>query len=95
MVEDAELRRAEQILHHLSQVEKTFKNDKVKTARDLLLQQALVGGSGCLEAVQCFKQDPRVRHYFTTHVTLLLQGQMTRPRYTLCLGLLTARLMFW
>ena len=95
MVEDAELRRADQILHHLAQVEKTFKNDKVKTARDLLLQQALAGGSGCLDAVQSFKQDPRVRQQFCTHATLLLQGQMGRARYALCLGLLTGRLMFW
>ena len=72
MVEDAELRKADQILHHLTQVEKTFKNDKVKIARDLLLQQALAGGKACLDAVQSFKQDPRVQHQLCTHATLLL-----------------------
>ena len=95
MVENADLRRAEQILHHLNQVKKAFTTDKLKLARDLLLQQALAGESGSLDAVQSFKQDSRVCHQFSTHAMLILQGQMTRARYTMCLGLLTARLMFW
>ena len=51
MVEDAELRNADRILWHLGQAEK-------KDAMGLLLHQALEGGSGSLEAVRRFKENP-------------------------------------
>ena len=93
MEDDGELWRADRILWHLSQVEKTYKVDKQKGARDLLLHQALVGGADCMQAMQKFKQDPRVLHTFRREATMILQGHMSRARYNTCLGLLAAHLM--
>jgi hypothetical protein len=94
MVDDGELRRAERILWHLSQVEKTYKVEKQNDARDLLLHQAFEGGAKCMQAVQIFKQDPRVLLTFKREASMILQGHMSRARYKTCLGLLAARLMF-
>lgn len=94
MVDDDELRRADRILWHLGQVEKTYKVEKQKDARDLLLHQALEGDAGCLRAVQGFKQDPKVLQTFKWEASRFLQGQMSHARYNTCLGLLAARLMF-
>ena len=68
----AELRSAGRILWHLGQVEKTYKIDKQKEARDLLLHQALKGGSKNMEAVQKFKKNPEVLQTFKTEATWLL-----------------------
>ena len=95
MVEDHELRKADRILGHLSKVEKTYKVDKQKEARDLLLHQALEGGASCMQAVQSFKQDPAVFHTFRRQATMILQGHVSRAHYNTCLGLLAARLMYW
>ena len=95
MVEDTQLHEAERLIWHLGQVEKTFKLEKHKEAHDLLLHQALEGGSECMQAVHKFKEDPKVFQTFKAEATLLLQGHVSRLRYNLCLGLLTARLMFW
>ena len=65
MVEDAQLRTAEWMIWHLGQVEKSFKLEKHKEARDLLLHQALEGGAGCMEAVHKFKEDPNVLRTFS------------------------------
>ena len=72
MVKDAKLRNANRILWHLGQVERTYKVDKQKEARDLLLHQALQGGSDSMEAVQNFKEDPQVFETFKAEATHLL-----------------------
>ena len=95
LVEDTQLREADRILWHLGQVEKSFKLEKHKVARDLLLNQALEGGAGFLEAVQHFKEDPAVLTLFKREATLLLEGHVSRSKYNSCLGLVAARLMFW
>ena len=79
----------------LGQVEKTYKLEKVKEARHLLLHQALEGGSLCMQAVQKFKEDPSVMEVFRSVAKCLIQGRISRSRYNSCLGLLTARLMYW
>lgn len=95
MVEDADLRKADRMMGHLSQVEKTFKVDKQKVARDLLLHQSLKGGTEYLGTVQAFRDDPLVLETFRAEATSLLQGHVRRPTYNVCLGLLAARLMLW
>ena len=94
MVEDADLRRAERVLWHLGQVEKTFKVHK-QDAREILLHQSLEGGSRGIGAVDEFKQDAHVLSTFKAEATLLVQGHVRRQIYNVCLGLLAARLMFW
>ena len=95
MVEDSDQRKVERILFHLSQVEKTYKVDKRKGARDLLMQQALKGGTEELEAVCRFKEDPTILSVFKGEATRLFQGDISRSRYNVCLGLLGGRLMLW
>ena len=97
MVEDDQLRMAERVQWHLSEVEKTFKVDKQKEARDLLLEQSLAssGRSSHLEAVKVFREDKNVLSTFKKEASHLLQGHESRTAYNMCLGLLTARLMFW
>lgn len=58
MMEDSDIRRADRITWHLRQVENTYKVEKPKGARDLLLHQALEGGADDMEAVQKFKDAP-------------------------------------
>jgi hypothetical protein len=93
-VDDGEPQRAERILWHLSQVEKTYKVEKQNDARDLLLHQAFEGGAKCMQAVQIFKQDPRVLHTFRKEASMILLGHTSRARYNTYLGLMAARLMF-
>ena len=93
MAEDDQLRLAERVLAHLSQVERTYKVQKHKDARDLLLHTALEGDSGCLEAVRRFTKDPEVLRTFRTEGSRLLSRQATCSCYNCCLGLLAARLM--
>ena len=95
MVDDADLRRTETIMWHLSQVEKTFKVEKLKTARDLLLHQSLTGGTECINAVQRFRDDPHVLETYTSEATKQVQGHVSRAAYNVCLGLLAARLTYW
>lgn len=80
---------------HLSRVEKTFKVEKQRVARDLLLQQSLQGGTECLKSVQAFTDDPQVFETFRAEATSLIQGHVTRAKYNVCLGLLAARLVLW
>ena len=95
MVEDSQLRKADRLMWLVGQMERSFKVDKHKEARDNLLHQALEGGSQYLEKVKKFKDDPNILKTFVEKATLFLQGHMSRPRYNACLGLLAARLMFW
>ena len=95
MVEDADLRKVERVMWHLSQVEKTFKVEKVKVARDLLLHQSLTGGQECMKAFQRFRDDPHVLETFTSEATKLVQGHVSRATYNVCLGLLASRLIYW
>ena len=90
MVEDAELRAADRMLSHLRQLQKSYKRDKYKQARDLLLQQALDGSPECINAVCMFKDDPQVFSTFKSEATRILQGLVSRPRYNMCLGLTVA-----
>lgn len=83
------------MIWHLSQVEKTFKTEKQKNARDLLLHQSLKGGSECMNAVRRFRDDPQVLETFMSEATKLVQGHVSRATYNMCLGLLAARLMLW
>lgn len=94
MLDDGELRVADRMLSHLSQLQKSYKQDKRKQARDLLLQQALEGSPESINAVCRFKDDLRVLETFKSEATRILQGHISRPRYNMCLGLLAARLMF-
>ena len=82
-------------MHHLCQVEKTYKVEKYKDARDSLLHKALDGESGCMEAVKGFTQDPQVLTTFISEAKKLLRGHVTRGCYSNCLGLLAGRLMLW
>lgn len=95
MLEDKDLRATNSVLFHLEQLEKSYKKDKHKRVRDLLLHQSLGGGSDCLEAVYRFKKDPQVLDTFKSEAIGLLQGHVSQSVYNLCLGLLAARLMFW
>lgn len=95
MVEDADLRKTERMMDHLSQVEKTFKVEKLRIARDLLLHQSLTGGTECMTAVQKYRDDPQVLETYTTEATKLVQGHVAHLPYNMCLGLLAARLIFW
>ena len=91
MVEDADLRKVQQI-----QIEKTFKVEKTKGTRDVLLRQALEGGGETLRCVKHFNDDPQVLNNSKKEAKLqLLQGLVSRRRYSLCLGFLAARLMYW
>ena len=45
--------------------------ERQKGARDLLLHQVLVEGADCMQAVQKFKQDPKVFHTFTKEATVI------------------------
>ena len=90
MVEDAKLRLVEKMLWHLGQIEKTYKVDKQKNARDLLLHQSLQGDSQCMQQVHSFRDDPNVFETYCTEATNLVKGDIARPRYNLCLGLLAA-----
>ena len=94
MVEDAELRKVECMMWHLTQVKKTFKVEKLKGARDLLLYLALDAGSRCIKAAQKFRDDPEVLNTFRSEATRLLQGHTSRATYNVCLGLLAARFMY-
>lgn len=91
MIDDGELRKADRIL---SQVEKTFKADKQKDVRDLLLHQSLEGGADHLKVVQRFKEDSKVLQTFKREGSMFLQALRSRTRCNTCLGLLAARLMF-
>lgn len=94
MMEDSDIRRADRITWHLRQVENTYKVEKPKGARDLLLHQALEGGADDMEAVQKFKDDPRVLQTFKKEASTLLQGHTSRAQYNVCLGLLAACLLY-
>lgn len=89
------MRQADRILSHLSQLQKTYSADKSKGARDLLLQTALQGGCDKLEAVRGFTEDPNVLKVFSSEISRLLEGHVSRPRYNVCLGLFAGRLMLW
>ena len=95
MDDDCHLRKADRLLWHLSQLEKTYKVEKHKDARDLLLKQALEGGADTMQAVQKFKNDPRILAHFTKEAEAIRRGHASRPRYNTCLGLLTGRLVYW
>ena len=84
------MRRAERVIWQ-SQVEKTFKLDRPKGTRNLLLHKALEGGFEYLRAVQ------RVLETFTSEGTRLVQGHVSRTPYNMCLGLIpvAGRLMLW
>lgn len=82
------MRKTERMMDHLSQVEKTFKVEKLRIARDLLLHQSLT-------AVQKYRDDPQVLETYTTEATKLVQGHVAHLPYNMCLGLLAARLIFW
>ena len=95
MLEDNEIREANRVLAHLEQLQKTYKKEKHKRARDLLLHQALAGDRDCLEVVNRFSSDGEVMERFKVEATSLLQGHVNRSTYNVCLGLLAAHLMFW
>ena len=94
-MEGEQLVRAERVMGYLRQVEKSSKKEKVKNARDDLLQKSLEDDSTCLEAVYEFREDPKVAEVFRSEAMLLLQGYVTKSRYGQCLGLIAARLMYW
>ena len=94
MVEDAELRKADRVIQHLSAIYKSYNRIKAKKGRYLLLESTLEGGSECLQAVKTFRSDPKVLSAFKQNATSLLQGQLSRSRYNTCLGLLAARLIY-
>lgn len=94
MVDDSDLRLADRVLRHLGEVEKTYKLGKKKDSRDRLLHFSLSDDTQeLLEEVWKYMQDKRVCEVFRDEATSLLQGHISRTRYTRCLGLLTARLM--
>ena len=82
------------MLWHLGQIEKTYKVEKQKDARDLLLHQSLEGGTDCMGAIQAFKEDPKVLKTFRSEASMFLRGYRSRAHYNVCLGLLPAHLMF-
>ena len=69
MVDDADLRKAERMMWHLSKVEKTYKVGKQRNQRDLLIHQSLEGGRECMIAVQTFRDDPQVLQTFISEAT--------------------------
>ena len=95
MVGDAQLHRADRMMSLLGQVEKTYKIDKHKAARELLLRQSLEGGLESMKAVQMFRDDPLVLQTYKSEATNLLHGHVVRASYNMCLGLLAARLVLW
>ena len=93
MLDDGELWVVDRMLSHLSQLQTSYKQDKHKQARDLLLQQGLEGSPESINPVCRFKDDPRVLETFKSEATCI--RHISHPRYNMCLGLLAARLMFW
>ena len=83
-MEDAELRKADRVIQHLSAIYKSYNR----------IKSTLEGGSECLEVVKKFHSDPKVLTGFKQNGTALLQGQLSRSRYNTLLGLLTARLIY-
>lgn len=56
MEEEAQLLKVERIISHIDQVGKTFKIEKHKDARELLLRQAMEGGEEEMKAVENFRE---------------------------------------
>ena len=101
IVEDDHMRRAERMIWQ-SQVEKTFKLDRPKETRNLLLHKAVEGGRlEYMGAVQRFRDDSQVLETFTSEGTRLVQGHVSCTPYNMCLGLIhvhvhvAGRLMLW
>lgn len=91
MVDDAQLRGTDRIFSCMRQLQKIYKQDKSKQARDLLLCQALDGSSKCMEVLWRFKEDLQILQTFKTEATHLFQSHMSHTRYNACL--LAAHLM--
>lgn len=64
MEDNVQLVQAQRMLSHIDQVAKTYKMDKQKDARELLLRQAFEGGEAEMDAVQKFKKVMEVLHVY-------------------------------
>lgn len=64
MEDNVQLVQAQRMLSHIDQVAKTYKMDKQKDARELLLRQAFEGGEAEMDAVQKFKKVREVLHVY-------------------------------
>ena len=94
MVEDEDLRKAQQVLNHLKKLSKSYNKIKTKKGRDLLMEKTLQGGTACMTSVKNFLEDDSVIKAFETNAAAILQGHPSNLRYNTCLGLLAARIMF-
>ena len=92
--DDAQLRRGNRCLEHLSAIYKSFNKAKTKKGKYQLLERTLKGGSNSLAAVRQFREDPAIAAVFRKHAAAILQGHLTKSKYNTCMGLLAARLMY-
>ena len=88
-------KKVEQMLSFLVDVRKSFKK-KRKKQRDRLEAASLKTKADSLDAVNKFLCDPLVTEKFFEAAATLLRGFGTNIKslYNLCMGLLTARLMY-
>ena len=94
MEDDAQIRKADRCMQHLSAIYKSYNRAKAKKGRYMLLQRTLEGVSDSMTAVHGFREDGRVLDTFRANATAILRGHLSRSRYATCLGLLAARLMY-
>ena len=95
MEDDKKLRLCARALWHLSQLEKCYKIDKLKSARGRQVTEVLTSTREAPRAVDAFVKDDDVVDTFVSTAKNILAGHISRKSYYCCLGLMAARLMSW